>query len=93
VSSGSNREAVGSCFNDSIRDEVQVVDAQNPLDLSKESSQQSEVSAGHPDQTRDAFRDEWLVGEGNAGGRPSLFKQLLHLSSVEGAELVDEPDP
>jgi hypothetical protein len=47
ASSGPNHEAVPCCFDDCGRDQMKVVDAENPLDLSEKSGQEPEVSAGH----------------------------------------------
>ena len=71
---------------------MKVVDTENPLDLSEKSGQEAEVSAGHPYEACYHFRDQLLVRKSDAGRCPSLFQQLLHLSSVERAELMDEPD-
>lgn len=71
---------------------MKVVYAENPLDLGEKSGQEPEVSAGHPYQTRYHFRDQLFVRKGDSGRCPSPFQQLLHLSSIERPELMDEPD-
>ena len=42
---------------------MQVVDAENPLDLSEEASQESEITSRHPNEARDHLREELLVWE------------------------------
>src|SRR5882724_2680314 len=71
---------------------MKVVDTQNALDLSEESSQESEVPTGHPDETCYDLRDELFFWKRDAGRRPSLFEQLLHLSIVEGPKFMNKPD-
>jgi hypothetical protein len=71
---------------------VQVVDAENPLDLSEEASQESEITSRHPNEARDHFREELLVGELDSGRRPSAFKQILNLRCIERTELMNETD-
>jgi hypothetical protein len=52
TSSGADDEAVPRRFDDRCRDQMTVIDAENPLDLSQEPSEQSEVSSRHPDKAR-----------------------------------------
>jgi hypothetical protein len=46
---------------------MKVIDAENPLDLSQEPSEQSEVSSCHPDEARYDLREELFVGKCDAG--------------------------
>jgi hypothetical protein len=71
---------------------MKVVDAEDPLDLSEKSSQESEVSSGHPYEAHYDLRDELLVRQRDSGWRPSPFKQFLNLSRIERTKLVHEPD-
>jgi hypothetical protein len=51
---------------------MQVVDAENPLDLSEEASQESEITSRHPSEARDHLREDLLVSEFDAGRRSLL---------------------
>ena len=46
---------------------MKVIDAENPLDLSQEPSEQSEVSSRHSDKARYDLREELFVGKRDAG--------------------------
>jgi len=67
---------------------MKVIHAENSLDLGEESRQEPEVSSGHPNEACYYLRNELLVGEDNAGRRPSFFKQFLDLRRIERAELT-----
>jgi hypothetical protein len=66
---------------------MKVIDAENPLALSQEPSEQSEISSRHPDKARYDLREELFVGKCNAGRCPFLFEQFLHLSRIKRSEL------
>jgi hypothetical protein len=53
---------------------VKVVDTENAFDLSKASSQEAEISSGHPYEAGYDFRDEWFIRKRDAGGRPALLE-------------------
>ncbi len=61
ASSRPNHEAVPCRFDDCGRDQMKVVDAENPLDLSEKSGQEPEVSASHPYETLYRFQDQLCV--------------------------------
>jgi hypothetical protein len=67
ASSGPDHEAVPCRFDDCGRDQMKVVDAENPLDLSEKSGQEPEVSAGHPYEACYHFRDQLFVRKSDAG--------------------------
>jgi hypothetical protein len=67
---------------------MKVIDAENPLDLSQEPSEQSEVSSSHTDKSRYDLREELFVGKCNAGRCPFLFEQFWHLSRIKRAEFM-----
>jgi hypothetical protein len=90
TSSGADDEAVPRRFDDRCRDQMTVIDAENPLDLSREPSEQSEVSSRHPDKARYDPREELFVRKCNAGRRPFLFEQFLHLSGIKRSEFMDK---
>jgi len=69
---------------------MKVIDAENPLDLSQEQSQQSEVSSRHPDKACYDLREELFVRKCNAGRRPFLFEQFLHLSRIKRSKFMDK---
>jgi hypothetical protein len=53
---------------------VKVVDTESAFDLSKESSQESEISSAHPYEAGYDFRDKWFIRKRDAGGRPVLLE-------------------
>jgi hypothetical protein len=61
-------------FNHFTGNEVKVVNLENPFDLGKESSQEPEISAGHPYEAGDDLRDEFFIGKRNARGSPALLE-------------------
>ncbi|MCU1226494.1 MAG: hypothetical protein JWQ42_4587 [Edaphobacter sp.] len=70
---------------------MKVIDAENPLDLSQEPSEQSEVSSRHPDEARYDLREELFVWRCDAGRCPFFFEQFLHLSRIKRSEFMDNP--
>jgi hypothetical protein len=74
ASACADHKTVPRCFNYFIGDEVKVVNLENPFDLSEESSQEPEVSAGHPYEAGDDLWDEFFVGKRNARGSPALLE-------------------
>ena len=81
-------EAIPSRFNDCGRDQMQVIYAENALDLGKEASQKSEISSCHPNQARDHIWKELFIWQMDTCGHPSTFKQVLNLRCIEWTELV-----
>jgi hypothetical protein len=73
-SSWPNHETVPRRFDHRIGDQVKVVDTENAFDLSRESSQESEISSGHPYEAGHDFRDEWFIRKRDSGGRPALLE-------------------
>jgi len=71
---------------------MKVIHAENPLDLSQQSSEEPEVSSRHPDEARYDVREELFVGKCDLGRCPFLFEQFLHLGRFERSEFVNEPD-
>jgi len=69
---------------------MKVIDAEIPLDLRQEPSEQSEISSRHPDEAGYDLREELFVGQCNAGRCPLLFEQFLHLSRIKRSELMDK---
>lgn len=65
-----------------------VVDAQDAFDLGQKSCEESEVAAGHTNQSCHDFRGKSGVGQGHTGRRPTLLEKILHLSRPQRAELV-----
>ena len=61
-----------------------IIHAATSLDLSERSSQEPQVSSGHPNKARYDFRNELFVREDDAGRGPSPFEQFLDLSCIEG---------
>jgi hypothetical protein len=71
-------------------DRLKVIDAADTLDIGRESSQEPKVSSGHPDEACYDFREQLIVGECDAGRRPFLFEQFLHLGRIKRSEFVEE---
>ena len=71
---------------------MKVVDTEDSFDLCEESSQQPEVSSGHPYEASDYLWEELFIGQCNARGRPAPLKEFLHLIGIQGPKLVDESD-
>ena len=74
ASACADHKTVPRRFNYFIGDEVKVVNLENPFDLGEESSQEPEVSAGHPYEAGDNLRGEFFIGERNACGSPALLE-------------------
>jgi hypothetical protein len=68
ASACADHKTVPHRFDHFIGDEVKVVDTKNPFDLGEESSQEPEISAGHPYEAGDDLRNEFFIGERNARG-------------------------
>lgn len=92
MSSGTDDETVPSCFYNRIREKMQVVHAENALDLSEEARQEPEITSRHPNQAGDHFREELFVWEGYADRCPFAFEQGLHLLCIERTELMNKAD-
>jgi hypothetical protein len=61
-----DHEAVPRRFDHPHWDEVKVVDVENQFDLGEESSQEPEVSFGHPNEPGDDLWNELFIGKRNA---------------------------
>ncbi|MCU1251832.1 MAG: hypothetical protein JWQ49_4861 [Edaphobacter sp.] len=83
MSSGTDDETVPRRFDNRGRHKVQVVHAENALDLSKKASQEPEITSRHPNQACDYFWEELFVWEVDADRCPFAFKQFLDLLCVE----------
>ena len=53
---------------------MKVVDTENAFDLSEESSQESEISSGHPYEAGYDLRNELFIGQRDARRRPALLE-------------------
>jgi hypothetical protein len=71
---------------------MQVVYAENALDLCEEARQEPEITSRHPNQAGDHFWEKLLIGECYAGRCPSTFKQGLDLFWIEWAEFMNKTD-
>ena len=71
ASACADHKTVPRRFDHFIGDEVKVVDTENPFDLGEESSQEPEISAGHPYEAGDDLRDEFFIRKRNARGSPA----------------------
>ena len=75
ASACADHKTVPRRFNHFIGDEVKVVNLENPFDLGEESSQEPEISAGHPYEAGDDLRDEFFIGKRNSRG---VFREHGH---------------
>lgn len=71
---------------------MQVVYAENALNLSEEARQETEIDTCHSNQACNHIREKLFVWEFHAGRCPSAFKQSLDLLCAEGTELMDKTD-
>ena len=68
ASACADHKTVPRRFNYFIGDEVKVVNFENPFDLGEKSSQEPEISAGHPYEAGDDLWDEFFVGKRTPAG-------------------------
>ena len=79
ASSGADDEAVLAASATANRHKVQIVHAENALNLSEEARQEPEITSRHPNHAGDHFREKLFIWECDAGRCPSAFQQMLKL--------------
>ena len=77
-------------FDNRIRYEGQLIHVKDAFDLSQKSRQEPETSTSHADQACDYFRDKLFGWQFDTSRRPSAFKQLLELRSIQRPELMNK---
>jgi Tn3 transposase DDE domain len=87
-----NHEAVPSCFYDRIRHKMQVVHAENALDLSEEAPQEPEITSRHSNQAGDHFREHCSSGSVTPAGAHLLSSKVWMCSVSSGPELINKTD-
>ena len=80
-------------FHHFLRDEVQLVNLQNPFDLGEEPLQQAEIPARDPDDGSTRFSiGEFRGMKCQAKLGPLLRQDKLELIAAQRSELMDEAD-